>query len=151
MYIKFILIYLYYFVLWFPAVFSHNLVVVVFLIVVIALFKIVLFLKSIFLLLKGVSLVTISLFCNVDDNFVIIQGLIHKCRYSLGSIAMWRQQDDVHTLQPGHMTMVTTTRNMEYYRLTLKQSLFLFKIAWTVVFGAIVVGVIYLFRYLRLK
>lgn len=44
------------------------------------------------------------------------EGIIHKCRYSLGSIAMWNQKDHIKTLYTGMVQTVRTHENLSYYR-----------------------------------
>ncbi|XP_042228879.1 transmembrane protein 8B-like isoform X2 [Homarus americanus] len=44
------------------------------------------------------------------------EGIIHKCRYSLGSIAMWSQKDHIQTLNIGIKQSVRTHENLSYYR-----------------------------------
>ncbi|CAL4153422.1 unnamed protein product [Meganyctiphanes norvegica] len=44
------------------------------------------------------------------------EGIIHKCRYSLGSIAMWTQKDHVKTLNVGMTQTIHTKENLSYYR-----------------------------------
>ncbi|KAK3885702.1 hypothetical protein Pcinc_010089 [Petrolisthes cinctipes] len=44
------------------------------------------------------------------------EGIIHKCRYSLGSIAMWTQKGYVKTLEVGGKQTITTRENLSYYR-----------------------------------
>ncbi|KAG0729783.1 hypothetical protein GWK47_029632 [Chionoecetes opilio] len=44
------------------------------------------------------------------------EGIIHKCRYSLGSIAMWSQKSRVQTLHIGARQSVHTHENLSYYR-----------------------------------
>ncbi|XP_063843787.1 uncharacterized protein LOC135090714 isoform X1 [Scylla paramamosain] len=44
------------------------------------------------------------------------EGIIHKCRYSLGSIAMWSQKDKVKTLHIGAKQSIRTHENLSYYR-----------------------------------
>ncbi|XP_069945132.1 post-GPI attachment to proteins factor 6-like isoform X1 [Cherax quadricarinatus] len=47
------------------------------------------------------------------------EGIIHKCRYSLGSIAMWSQKDHIQTLNIGVKQSVRTHENLSYYRFFL--------------------------------
>ncbi|XP_076039876.1 post-GPI attachment to proteins factor 6 isoform X2 [Oratosquilla oratoria] len=44
------------------------------------------------------------------------EGIVHKCRYSLGSIAMWSQKERVRTLNIGAPQHIRTTENFAYYR-----------------------------------
>ncbi|XP_071520688.1 post-GPI attachment to proteins factor 6-like isoform X2 [Panulirus ornatus] len=44
------------------------------------------------------------------------EGIIHKCRYSLGSIAMWSQKEHIQTLNIGVKQSVRTHENLSYYR-----------------------------------
>ncbi|ROT80497.1 transmembrane protein 8B isoform X2 [Penaeus vannamei] len=44
------------------------------------------------------------------------EGIVHKCRYSLGSVAMWSQKEQIHTINIGKRQTVCTHENLSYYR-----------------------------------
>jgi hypothetical protein len=43
-------------------------------------------------------------------------GLLHKCRYSLGSIALWNKAEQVELVNPYTGDTLTTKKHFSYYK-----------------------------------
>ncbi|RXG61843.1 Transmembrane protein 8B [Armadillidium vulgare] len=56
------------------------------------------------------------------------EGLIHKCRYSLGSVAMWSQKDHIRTLNIGLPQRISTLENLSYFRFYVPSHTWLVKV-----------------------
>ena len=47
---------------------------------------------------------------------IVQQGLHHRCRYSLGSIALWSRAAGVEQVLAGQPRRHSTTRHAQYYK-----------------------------------
>jgi hypothetical protein len=49
-------------------------------------------------------------------------GLLHKCRYSLGSIALWTRAEQVELVNPYSGHTLTTKKHFSYYKFFLPEN-----------------------------
>ncbi len=49
-------------------------------------------------------------------------GLLHKCRYSLGSIALWTRAEQVELVNPYSGLTLTTKKHFSYYKFFLPEN-----------------------------
>lgn len=59
------------------------------------------------------------------------QGLSHRCRYSLGSIASWSQHPDVMLLTPHVPTSVESSSQFTYFKFFVPENIWLLEVAIT--------------------
>ncbi|XP_020709413.2 post-GPI attachment to proteins factor 6-like isoform X2 [Athalia rosae] len=62
------------------------------------------------------------------DQKVQQQGLGHKCRYSLGSVAIWTQTNGIQDIPIGSQTTLHTNEPMSYYKIYIPSSTWHFRV-----------------------
>ncbi|XP_043483098.1 post-GPI attachment to proteins factor 6-like isoform X3 [Leptopilina heterotoma] len=62
------------------------------------------------------------------DEKVQQQGLGHKCRYSIGSVALWNQMGDIQNIPLGYQKTMKTSEAISYYKIFIPSGTWHFQV-----------------------
>jgi hypothetical protein len=72
--------------------------------------------------MRKITFSFLSVFRSFSKPAFACAGLLHKCRYSLGSIALWTRAEQVELVNPYSGLTFTTKKHFSYYKFFLPEN-----------------------------